>query len=250
MADKTVIDYTTNGENGLSPWDDFPADILVSGEGKQSGHEFLNVHDGALTSGVWDCTPCVLRSGPYDVDEFMIVLDGSITINHENGDSQTYRAGEYFVIPRGTPLSWVQTEYALKYYVIFENQSAGDLQADASLESIRAAIPESLPSMDAGDPSQYIGNPPTMGLETVYKDPSGQFVVGIWESSPMTRQPGTIGRSELMHILEGSGSITNGDGVVFHFKAGDMFMVPIGMGYQWHSDEYVKKIFCAFTPAA
>ena len=32
------------------------------------------------------------------------------------------------------------------------------------------------------------------------------------------------------------------------FKAGDTFMVPIGMGYQWQNDEYVKKIFCSYTP--
>ena len=64
----------------------------------------------------------------------------------------------------------------------------------------------------------------------------------------MQRKPATLARSELMHILEGSGSITNGDGVVFDFKAGDTFLVPIGMGYQWRNDEYVKKIFCSFIP--
>ena len=51
-----------------------------------------------------------------------------------------------------------------------------------------------------------------------------------------------------MHILQGSGSITNGDGVVFEFKAGDTFLVPVGMGYKWSSGEYVKKLFCSYTP--
>ena len=52
-----------------------------------------------------------------------------------------------------------------------------------------------------------------------------------------------------MHILEDSGTITNADGVVFEFSAGDTFLVPIGMGYQWHNTEHVKKFFCAFTPS-
>jgi uncharacterized cupin superfamily protein len=64
----------------------------------------------------------------------------------------------------------------------------------------------------------------------------------------MKRVAGRIERSEMMHILEGSGSITNADGVVFEFSAGDTFMVPAGMGYQWQNDEYVKKIFCSYTP--
>ena len=71
---------------------------------------------------------------------------------------------------------------------------------------------------------------------------------GVWDCSPMKRIPATIERSELMHILEGSGSITNADGVVFEFKAGDTFLVPIGMGYQWQNHEYVKKLFCSYTP--
>ena len=71
---------------------------------------------------------------------------------------------------------------------------------------------------------------------------------GVWDCSPMQRVPATIERSELMHILEGSGSITNADGVIFNFKAGDTFLVSVGMGYQWKNDEYVKKVFCSYTP--
>ena len=51
----------------------------------------------------------------------------------------------------------------------------------------------------------------------------------------MQRKPTTIERSELMHLLEGSGSITNVDGVVFEFSAGDTFLVPIGIGRQWQN---------------
>ncbi len=64
----------------------------------------------------------------------------------------------------------------------------------------------------------------------------------------MQRVPATLARSKLMIILEGSGSITNADGVVFNFKAGDTLLVPVGMGYQWLNTEYVKKVFCSYTP--
>jgi len=66
----------------------------------------------------------------------------------------------------------------------------------------------------------------------MYSDPEGKFDVGLWDSSPMKRVTSTINRSELMHILQGSGSINNADGVVFNFKAGDTFLVPVSMGKQ------------------
>ncbi len=87
-----------------------------------------------------------------------------------------------------------------------------------------------------------------MGMNVLYQDPGGKFIAGVWESTPMTRVASTIERSELMHIIAGSGSITNADGVVFNFQAGDTFLVPVGMGYQWQNDEYVKKLFCSYTP--
>lgn len=33
---------------------------------------------GHLT-GVWDCTPMTIKFGPYEVHEFMFLLEGSIT---------------------------------------------------------------------------------------------------------------------------------------------------------------------------
>ena len=87
-----------------------------------------------------------------------------------------------------------------------------------------------------------------MGLLSLYRDPTGKFEAGIWACSPMRRVPATLARSELMHILEGSGSITNADGVVFEFGPGDTLLAPVGMGYQWQNDTPVKKLFCSYTP--
>ena len=46
----------------------------------------------------------------------------------------------------------------------------------------------------------------------------------------MKRVANEIELYELMHILEGSSSITNANGLVFNFKAGDTFMMPVGLG--------------------
>ena len=177
----------------------------------------------------------------------MIVLEGSIIIEHESGESRRFRAGECFVVPKGTPCSWKQDEYALKYWAIHDNP-ATPLVSDPARKAILADPGATLTPMEGLDPADFESPAPEMALLSLYRDPTGRFEAGIWECSPMKRVPATLARSELMHILEGSGSITNADGMVFEFSAGDTFLVPIGMGYQWHNDTPVRKFFCSYTP--
>ena len=247
MADQTVIKFHSSGPDnkGLGAWEQFSPEIVVSGSPVQKGNVYFSTQDDTVYAGVWDCTENRLVSVPYGEEEFMVVLEGSIIINHESGGSETYSAGESFVIPRGTHCSWEQTEYARKFFFIYE--PGGDMPDNANrLKAIRADLTASLPEATNLDPNQFESDVPDMGLLSLYKDPSGQLEVGIWECSPMQRKPATLARSELMHILEGSGSITNADGVVFEFTAGDTFLVPIGMGYQWHN--YTCLLYTSPSP--
>ena len=249
MADLNVIRFDRNGdpETGLQRWDDLPPEVLQSGAPIQSGHSFFDTANSMFTAGVWDCTPHELLPAPYEVDEFMIVLEGSIIIEHESGRSDRFRTGDSFIIPKGTPCSWQQDEYVRKFWAIHDNP-ATPLAADARLNAILVKPDAELPAVTGQDPALYESEVPAMGWLTLYQDPGGKFHAGVWDCSPMKRVATRIERSELMHILEGSGSITNADGVVFNFSAGDTFLVPVGMGYQWQNDEYLKKIFCSYTP--
>ena len=246
MADLNVIKYERKGDPdyGLQDWGTYPPEIVVSGEPQQTGHTFLDTASSIFSSGVWHCTAYEQVPGPYDVDLFTIVLDGSIIIRHESGDERRFRAGETFFIPKGVPLTWKQDEPVLTYYAIHD-----DPEVPLEAQSATLADPKAdLPPITEHDPAMYESAVPEMGWLTLYKDPTARFQVGVWDCSPMKRVATTIERSELMHIIEGNGSITNADGEVFSFKKGDTFMVPVGMGYQWQNDSYVRKIFCSYTP--
>ena len=249
MTDQSVIKFENNGPatTGLQEWDPIPADALVSGTPVQRGHEYFSSEKNSLTAGVWDCTEMEEKFGNYSVNELMIVLEGSIQIIDKDGHVETFSAGESFVLPKGLPCTWRQTEYAKKFYVIFDDSSNTEISVD-DLKPIRVNLTMPLESMGVQDPDLFISDAPDMNVGAIYKDQTGQYIVAIWDSPPMHRKPARIARSELMHILEGSGTITNADGEVFSFSAGDTFMVPIGMGYEWNSTEYVKKVFCSFTP--
>jgi uncharacterized cupin superfamily protein len=248
MADQTVILFDADGdpETGLQAWDPIPAETVTSGSPAQRGHTCFSAHNNRITAGVWDCTAHDEAKAPYAVDEFMVLLEGSLDIENEDGSTQTFRAGEGFVIPKGAVLAWKQSEYLRKFWVIHDNSESAP--AAAGLIALLADPDAHLPRMPRADAALFEGEVPDMGMNILYQDPDGKFIAGVWDSTPMTRVASTIERSELMHIIAGSGSITNADGVVFEFRAGDTFMVPVGMGYQWRSDEYVKKLFCSYTP--
>lgn len=250
MPDQTVIKYSPQGhpETGLQTWDPIPNEIIATGDPVQRGHQYFATEEDRVNSGVWDCTAFTQTCFPYDVDEFMIVLGGSIEIEDKSGNTQTFRAGESFILPKYTDCAWKQSELALKFYFIHDSPSSSTPENAKDLAAIRIDTSAELPRVTDLDASQFISDVPDMGLDILYSDPTGKFISGVWDCSPMKRNPATLARSELMHILEGSGSITNADGVVFNFKAGDTFLVPIGMGYQWQNDEYVKKSFCSYTP--
>ena len=72
--------------------------------------------------------------------------------------------------------------------------------------------------------------------------------VGLWESTPFERAVAPFPRNELMCILEGSVTLTDGDGVEHRFNAGDAAYVPMGAPCGWKSTEPVRKFYVIFEP--
>ncbi len=248
MADQTVIRFSPEGDPATEwlLWDPLPAeDIASESPPRQRGHEYYSAAQDRVPVGVWDSTPYNEIKCPYPVDEFMLLLEGSLDLEDADGNTETFRAGEALIIPKGAVVQWKQREYLLKFYFIHDNPEA---PLDTGLAALRVDPDAALPAVENLDPALFESDLPQMGWLTLYQSPGNHFQAGVWDCSPMQRVATTIERSELMHILEGSGSITNADGVVFEFKPGDTFLVPLGMGYRWQNDSYVKKLFCSYTP--
>ena len=250
MSDLKVVKFDPCGleDPRLLEWEAIPEDTVTAGTPIQRGHFYFNIGDGMLTAGVWDCTAYESILEPYGVNEFMCLLEGTVSIIDRNGHEEVFNAGECFILPKGFSCIWKQTEYVRKYFMIFDDPSGMLPAHPGALAAIRVDLSLSAPLITQHDESQYIGAPPQMHWLTLYRDVTAQFEAGIWECSPMQRVPTKLVRSELMHIVKGCGTITNADGDVFAFSRGDTFLVPFGMGCQWTNHETVKKIFCSFTP--
>ena len=249
MNDSTPITFSRHGPEGtgLTELEGIPAEALVSGTPVLSGYNYFTDDTGKLTAGVWHATPFTDHPVPSPVNEFMLVLEGSVTIVHDNGSEETIRAGQSFVVPKGMPHSWHSTQDVRKFYATFDDDSGEELDAGALV--VRRPDPAAhLDPMDEQDTSRYVGGVPEQGIKVCFRDATGQMLVGVWSTTEMHTRPLPFPRNELMHIVEGEVTITDGAGRAMTYGAGDTFMVPRGMTYQWDSTGTVRKIFCIFQP--
>ncbi|MBL8710459.1 MAG: DUF861 domain-containing protein [Rhodospirillaceae bacterium] len=250
MSTPSVIKYSRHDGTAdrLQRWPDIPASELESGSPVQRGLEYFGDQKLGLTSGIWDCTPMVTHMGPYPVHEFMIVLEGSVTIRDAGGRDTTISAGESFILPKGFVCQWRQSEYMKKFYVIFDDPSGTAAADPGALRILKLDADHDLRPSPPPAADLLIGPAPEQYGHEWYEDPTGQWTVGVWGSSPYRRKAMPFPRHELMHLLSGSVTLTDPALGAQRFAAGDTFFVPMGANVEWHSTEPVRKLYSIFIP--
>ncbi len=127
MAKTSVIRLNSDGPEGtgLPFWGNLENENVIEGDPVETGHNFFTDASGQLTAGVWECTPCTTQTDSYPVDEFCYILSGTVVISDDAGHSETFKAGDCFVIAKGSSCTWHMPETTRKYYVIFDAKTAG-----------------------------------------------------------------------------------------------------------------------------
>jgi uncharacterized cupin superfamily protein len=229
-------------------------DTLEEGDPVELAHNYYSSPCGRLSAGVWECTPCVGKLGPYPVDEFMLVLSGSVTIVHEDGHEETFRAGDAFAIHKGLRCQWKQTETIRKYYVIYDDPKIEIPEKPVSDRAIRLSPqgPDGvgLERIELEDLSRFEGEAPTQEDHTYFEDATGQLCAGVWTCSPMRRKALPFMQVELMCLLEGAMTLTDSSGQEHKFSAPDVLLEDRGTVSSWTSSEKVRKYYCIFEDSA
>jgi uncharacterized cupin superfamily protein len=236
------------GGDGLDDWGEIPAAELMSGKPKQRGRYCFSAPDMGLSAGVWDCTAFATKMAAYSADEFMILLEGSVTITEAGGHVTRVEAGESFIIPRGLECAWAQEGYVRKIFVIYENPAMPIPVNPAAQHVIKLDLAAALSPCGGPDPMLLNGPEPRCTERVVYTDASGQFTVGLWSASPYDRKASAFGRYELMHFLEGQVELHDGGNSGQAFRSGETIFVPKGAPVGWRNTSDVKKIFAILTP--
>ncbi len=246
--DQGIIRFNPEGPSGrgLEPMAEITPDRVEEGSASELCHNYYTSPSGLLTAGIWKCTAHTLKFGPYPVDEFMLVLDGSVNIVHEDGHEEIFRAGDAFVIPKGLRCQWKQTESIHKIYVILDDPETPIPDEPVSNRVIRLSASEGLKELELSNPESFEGGTPIQEDRSAFEDKTGCFFVGTWTCSPMRRKAQRFGRIELMCLLEGGMTLTDDTGAEHSFTAPDVLLELPDTVSAWTSTKDVRKYYCIF----
>jgi uncharacterized cupin superfamily protein len=104
----------------LGPSTPPPPEMLLTPQPVQHTLDLLTDATGQLNIGVWDTTGYTRKLIDFPRHELMHLIEGAVTFTDDQGRTQTFRAGDTFFVPLGTPNSWKSEGYLRKIFVIFQ----------------------------------------------------------------------------------------------------------------------------------
>lgn len=80
-------------------------------------HEWYQDRTGAFSAGFWASAPSEIEVS-YDEDEFCVLVEGTVELTDASGHTETFHAGQSFVIPSGFKGVWRSVTAVRKFYVV------------------------------------------------------------------------------------------------------------------------------------
>lgn len=118
---KLPVKFNNSGPAGWKEAADVPLETaeLLTAQPMGLDHAYFENETSGIRAGIWRSTPYTEFYDSYPFTEFMVILEGTVTL--ENDDfSETYSKGDAFLVPKGFRGRWKQTEPMLKYYVMID----------------------------------------------------------------------------------------------------------------------------------
>ncbi len=217
-----------------------PPGVGMKGNEKEQEHVYHSVVENPMISaGVWQAKPYTEGPTTPNYSEFMLYLDGSVTLIDSEGRQDTFKAGEAALVPRGVEYTWKQAEPIRKYWVIFDVTETKETERPKSYTRF--------------DPNVELKGEGRTKEHMYYAANEEKISAGVWEAQPQTSPPTdyyTPNYTEFMYILEGSVTLEDKDGREDTFKAGDAVIVPRGVPFKWKQPQYIKKYWVIYDVAS
>lgn len=231
----TVIRFSETGpeDTGLVEWDRIDPADLVSGEPIQRGHIYHEDPAAGYLAGVWDCTAQTEQMAPYGVDEFMLLLEGSLVMGLPDGTDVHIDQGQGFIIPKGLECQWKQAGYLRKFFMILDGPvpEAGD---NPSLH--RITVPDL--TGDAG--SAVVAD------RVDFVNAAGTMQVGVRHCAAANIPALPVRSNQLIHVLAGGLTLTT-DGGAERFDEGQTAYIRQGGTVGWQTEEGTRLLWSGYA---
>jgi uncharacterized cupin superfamily protein len=174
-------------------------------------------------------------------DEFVLVLSGHLAIE-SSGSTLMLGADDCCAIPFGTAFGWRASDDLLALVYAAPTDRAGNTAQPVMIDRNAPLNPSSPPANE-----NLLGEVPTCQGFSDYVSANAEFCCGTWDSTPYHRRQIPYRQVELMQLMAGKVTFSDGNGSVT-FCTGDICMFVRGDGCAWLSEEYVKKVFATQRP--
>lgn len=244
-----IIRFEADGPDGLKPMDLTPYDFAERPE-QQRVHVYFEDEELGLAVGVWETTPMREPFGPYPGDEFIHVLKGHFTMLDNDGtdlgSGVSCKAGQSVIFRNGVPVSWQQHDTLRKFYMTYSDPRAATPVGLSAEGGIRTLDPD----MTLSDDDLLEGTTAPQRERVFFTNDHGNFEVGLWDSGAFRdTEAAPFPYHEFGQVLDGACTITEANGTVHDFKAGDFFFIPAGTLCTWEVPRYLRKFYAALDPA-
>jgi uncharacterized cupin superfamily protein len=174
-------------------------------------------------------------------DEFIVLLSGRLIITADGVDI-SLEANQSAVIPAGRAFAWRAQVGASALFMT----CAGPASARApplAIDEAGELAPSNPPLAEL-----LVGPTPQCRNRTDFRSANGEFMCGVWDSTPYHRVSMPYRHYELMHLLAGAVTFQDEAGRSATFAAGDIFLVEQGAECSWLSEADVTKVFAIYRP--
>jgi len=233
------IEHSGPTEAGLVEWDAMDPETLVSEVPVQRGHLYDEDPAHGYLVGVWDCTPYVERFGPYPVDEFMVLLEGTVNMALADGSEIVVEAGQAFIIPKGLQCQWKMSGQVRKVFMILDGRES-PMAVNPSLTRITVL------SLDPADATDAPGDTDITVEKTCFLNADGRMRVSVSRYNHAVIPAVSAPAHRLVHVLDGKVSL--GKDASAQFASGDTFYVPRDTSTIWHVASGTRLLEARFTP--
>jgi uncharacterized cupin superfamily protein len=218
---------------------DFQSDLP-----EQHWHVVYENADQGMTVGVWTTTDMQEAFGPYPGDEFMILLEGDVSILDADGAATIAREGEAFLVHNTSPVSWKQEGFCRKFFVIYDPPGAGGEPKHGVVLLDRDAL---VTRLEDADPSAA-GTEFAHRTATDFVSADGRMTSGLSDATGTDVTDHVLQSHKMIWMVSGEARLAEGGSEPMILKPGDVVFIPAGTVCSWACAGEGMFVHCTVQP--